>query len=397
MIDVAATLDPANGLVRRVMVRPPSGDADPLWTIGADIGNNDAVAMPDGFDMTWVGAAGFRRGRTLARAAGEAVERFALSPRQGPERPRADRHDPDRHDPDRHDPPLIARSLADGSLTEVDAALVNYPPRDAVAHPDAGPSGAAAGATLASAVDSACRELIERDVAQRAWWERASVERIAEAEVRAASRDVARLLDATPTPTTSTTPTTRASTRIEHLELRRDGLPPVILCALVDDRAGVACAGLALEVDPALAIEKATQEALQVRSLLADLRRLEGRTNARVPLPVVGELHRARYWASDAGVDALHAWLDKLPASRAVPARPPATPFSAAVPDAVVVDLTPRLPRAIRDMGWHAVRAFSASLQPLRMTDAPSSNLAPDLRGDRAVLDYGRRHPHPFV
>ncbi|MCI2957682.1 YcaO-like family protein [Agromyces atrinae] len=394
MIDVAATLDPANGLVRRVMVRAPRGGIDPLWTIGADIGNNDAVAMPAGFDMTWVGAAGFRRGRTLARAAGEAVERFALSPRQHPERPRADRQHPDRHEPY---PPLIAHSLADGSRTEVDAALVNYPPRDAVAHPDAGPSGAAAGATLASAIDSACRELIERDVAQRAWWGRASVERIAEGEVRAASRDVARLLDATPTPTTSTTPTTRASTRIEHLELRRAGLPPVILCALVDDRAGVACAGLALEVDPALAIEKATQEALQVRSLLADLRRLELQASAPVPLPVVGELHRARYWASDAGVDALHSWLDKLPASRAVPARPPATPFSAAVPDAVVVDLTPRLPPAIRDMGWHAVRAFSASLQPLRMTDAPSSNLAPDLRGDRAVLDHARRHPHPFV
>jgi hypothetical protein len=77
-----------------------------------------------------------------------------------------------------------------------------------------------------------------------------------------------------------------------------------------------------------------------------------------------------------------------------------------ALESVAVVDLTPRLPQAIRDLGWHAVKALAPLHQPLRMSEmhAWSWNhdrlLSPERDwGVECAIPAGSVEacPHPFI
>lgn len=73
------------------------------------------------------------------------------------------------------------------------------------------------------------------------------------------------------------------------------------------------------------------------------------------------------------------------------PRENPAEPqWSRRVGPCLVVDLTPRLPEIVRDLGWAVAKVLPLELQPLRMSEEPTWNLLPGVAVRTST-------PHPFV
>lgn len=82
-IDYLRTLQPEMRIANLVTLYRPDADRNPLWVCAVNIGQSDFVGRQrTGKDYTLdlVGAADVRRSGVYARAAGEAVERWALKP-----------------------------------------------------------------------------------------------------------------------------------------------------------------------------------------------------------------------------------------------------------------------------------------------------------------------------
>lgn len=383
-LDYTRTLAPGSGVAREVRLLPPDGAAHALWTIAVDIGTSDLVGAADGIDMTWVGASGLLRSRTLPRAAGEAVERFALHPRgdvlpSGAGLPPAMPGASWATDAVGPGTQTYRGRRVSGGEVAVPVAAVDYPPRPGVnlAGFDPSPSGTAAGAGRDAALQSAARELVERDVALRAWRQPAFATRFLPELGEDRDGSLRALLRAA------------GGVELAFVALTVPERPLAVLCLAVDDDAGVVGVGVSLEPSLHLMAVKSAQEALQVRALLIDL--MASRTRLRPVPPVRNEADRARFWADPAACDQARAWLADVrndePASDAAGRRVELSP------DAVVVDLTPRLPATLREMGWAVVKVFDPALQPLRMSEEPGWNLSPHTRLDAGSCTL----PHPLV
>lgn len=386
MLDYAQTLDPAAGVAREVRVLPPDGSAHCLWTIAVDIGTSDLVGPAQDMDLTWVGASGLLRSRTLPRAAGEAVERYALHPRgdalpTGAGLPSAEGGAGWARDAVRASTRTYRATAAGGRAVAVPSAAVDYPP--AVGVPtlgfDPSPSGTASGPGRAAAQRSAARELVERDVALRAWWQPAFAARLAPPLDDDRDGSLRALL--------------RAAQDLELVlvALAVPDRPVAVLCLAIDDAAQVVGAGVSLEPDLHLMCVKAVQEALQIRALLVDLA-ASGSWVRPVP-PVRHEEERARFWARPGACADARRWLEQVAPEGAVHVTGNAGWVPTLSDDAFVVDLTPRLPGPVREMGWAVVKAFDPRLQPLRMSDAVGWNVGAQARRDGGDVSL----PHPLI
>lgn len=385
-VDYLGTLAASNGLVREVRVIPPDGDIDLLWTVAADLVRPKARLLEAqrgaGMDMSWVGAAGLRRGPTYVRAAGEAVERASLMPSvalPSGDGLRVARSGSLWRDPWPTGPTYRAVRFARGhtEAVAVPAAAVDFPPTSTGAQLDAfdpGPSGTAAWTDRAAAVGSAARELIERDAVMRAWYCPALARRIA--DPRPLGEEFGRLAEKARQ--------VGVALHLVDAPGRRRG---VLMCLAVDEARGVVGAGISLERTPAQTALKAVQEALQIRSLLIRLKATERPLPPE--LPITSERDRARFWCAPGAVDLAGRWLDMVPASdHEIVHTAQAAAWPDAVGEHVVVDLTARLPDPIRAMGWCAVKMFAPELQPLRMSEAHAWNVLEPQAFDA---------PHPFV
>jgi ribosomal protein S12 methylthiotransferase accessory factor len=92
--------------------------------------------------------------------------------------------------------------------------------------------------------------------------------------------------------------------------------------------------------------------------------------------PVMTDVDRARYWTSSGAVAGLRAWCQTFQLQSAPsPAthEPPASEIVGALladgARPVAVDLTSRLPQAVRDGGWAVVKVIAVGYQPLRMNE----------------------------
>jgi ribosomal protein S12 methylthiotransferase accessory factor len=359
-LDYWSTVQPAAGLVRRVSVLAPSGDEQPLWTVAADIGQQDwsgSRASADDYPLTLVGACSVDRADAFVRACGEAVERAALLPVAPlPDAPEAPLLEPGTLWLAGGGEPTYAATV-EGRAVRVPAPAVDYPlPDDDLDTFDPTPSGAAAGPSFADAAAAAAREVLERDAAVIAWARGARLPRldlgaIARAGDLAGQR-LARLLELAARiglePVVGVAPTTAVG----------------VDCAIgvvIDPDGGVAAAGLAAHDSLPVAAAKAVQEALQVRTaLLGVAAHYAGRP---APTRVAHDLDRARLYTTPAAVEAMRAWVDGF----VVEARPERGRPD--LPPPAIVDLTPRLPAPIRGLGWHAAKALSPAHQPLRMSE----------------------------
>ncbi|WP_284979925.1 YcaO-like family protein [Arthrobacter sp. fls2-241-R2A-200] len=414
-VDYLQTLNPALGLARSVRVLPPDGTNSLLWTVAVDIGQERPDESNAGIDMSWVGAAGVRRAPTFARATGEAVERRALIPHPGlpngaglPIAPRGvswadisalpnvDVYAATRYDGDGRE-----RAVA------VPAAAVDFP---RAATPgaqdlfDPSPSGTAAGISRATAEQSAAKEIIERHAAMRGWDRPEAALRFELADAafepisgaprpRSAGPD-ARVLDVAKAAASQ-------GVELELVLLDESHGHAVWMAVAIDTKHGVVGAGLGLEHDRFLGVLRAVQESLQIRSLLINLKDSEG--ERPMAPPITSEMARARYWAADASITAIRTWLDRIPrASHSLVSDAEASAADGqqgAWPDILagytLIDLTPRLPQAIREMGWCAVKIFCDTLQPLRMSEALEWNVLGAAAAGNGLP--GNPLPHPFI
>lgn len=407
MFDLIKTLDPGNGLTRGWHMRPPSAD-HPMWSVAVDIGGLDARGTDLGdYPLHLVGAYGAGRGDTLVRAAGEAVERFALFPRdRGPRTVTATAASLGEDALD-----FVAAGLGDpagadaelrwyegtwlhsGAPVWVPAGLVDYPAGTPWFDPS--PSGAASGPDFEFAVRGALLELIERDAVGVAWAAGAfSAEIDVEAEIALAP----------PSPEWRRLTTLYRKACASGLRPRLVTLPvlPGLHCVLatVAGTDLVACGAKAHEEwDRALLI--ALQEALQVHEMLTVLRGQWGQVEP--PAVVRDDIDRARLWLTSRAVSELDRRLRDLPLA---PPGPPSSPRHSVAElvtavrtdggEPLVVDLTPRLPAPHRAMGWRAVKVVVPGYQPLRMDERHEFGWRHD-RIAAASTASVPRFPHPLI
>jgi ribosomal protein S12 methylthiotransferase accessory factor len=411
VIDVLATLDPASGLTASYRIRPPDHNVQPLWTVAVELAGSvpgDAPRAGNGsYPLHLVGACGTYRRDTLIRAAGEAVERFALIPTsQDCRSVRCRATDINGSGLSFVEAGLGAaaaldveiswyrgESLTTGEQVLVPAALVDHPAdkRDAKFF-DPSPSGAASGAGTTKATMAALLELVERDAVMVAWATQARIMAVDPAVFVTAGM---------------------AAPELDVLLQRcgRGGLRPVfgritsavpgihtLLCVL-DDSGGTVTAGAKASGNPVAAAVGALREALQLRGLVWGIRQHYGAGLPEVAADEVeDDLTRALHLSGAGAAKALRDW-----ATDFIPKPWAPVPTEIELPDLVtglaadgappiVVDLTTRLPPALCDMGWAAVRALAPGYQPLRMNEnAPFGWLTHRLGRDPARL------PHPLV
>ncbi|WP_394621496.1 YcaO-like family protein [Lentzea sp. JNUCC 0626] len=399
MFDLIKTLDPVHGLTRGWQMRPPTA-GQPMWSVAVDIGGLAARGASAGdYPLHLVGAYGTSRTDTMARAAGEAVERFALIPgEQGPRAITATAASLGAAALDHVAAGLGAPVTApmrwyegtwlhSGAPVWVPAGLVDYPVDTTSFDPS--PSGAAAGPDFEFAVRGALLELVERDAMGVAWAAGAFASEIdLGAELAAAPRtgEWRRL----------------ATLHSKGLPVRLVRVPvlPGLHCVLstVVDGTMAACGAKAHEEwDRALLI--ALQESLQVHEMLTVLRDQWGAVEA--PEVVRDDIDRARLWLTAGAVGELErrlVGLPREPPGSASFARRSVTDLVEAVRadggEPLVVDLSRRLPEAHRAMGWHAVKVVVPGYQPLRMDERHPFGWRQDRIEAAGPLS---RFPHPLI
>ncbi|MCZ7417074.1 YcaO-like family protein [Streptomyces sp. WMMC897] len=405
MIDFRATLDPAGGLAEHSEALPPAPPDDLLWRFLVRLRSTAAEHAGHTLTPRVVGAYGHSRSNTLVRGVGEAVERYALFPEGGPPPgtvTAATAADLGTRAPDFADPGLAlgapearslpltwypARRLRDGADVCVPAPLVDYPdPSPQAAHFDPTPSGAASGAGPGDALRAALLEIVERDAFLTAWEARLRPHRL---------RPPGPAASGTARPGTAGA---RAGARMRELralwgKVERAGLTPVlaelptglpgVVCTVgivLDERrpvplATVGCNATADDDQAAWSMLGALQEALQVRSVVLNSWSEEQRAEDVTGRPIRDDDDRLRYVASAQGHARVREWVDSFAAERPPRTAPPVSAdelvrlLVADGADPLLVDLTYRLPRPLRRMGWCAVKVVPAGYQALRLRE----------------------------
>ncbi|GAP49686.1 YcaO-like family protein [Streptomyces azureus] len=420
MIDVLATLAPEAQLTRGWQLHPP-GTGEPQWRGLVHLAGQQGEPVSGGpsqpISHEVVGAYGVNRADVLVRATGEAVERFALQPLPGEGR-RGPSTALDGDVLGFHEAGLgaedcvgqvrtwyPARRLLDGHRMWVPAGLVDHPPRPEDSDGfDPTPSGAAAGAGPGMALRSALLEVIERDALTVAWVRALTLRRI-DPEVSIAA--------APGSPSWRRFGSALRHARaggwepvLAEVPTAVDGVTCVVGILLGDQGAAVGCNA---STDPGQSLAGALQEALQVMSCL----RLVGPRYADEPVPgiVTEDMDRARWFASAEGRETVRRWCDGFEpgsaALRLTPGQPSTEEILAGLhaqgARPLAVDLSHRLPPAVRAMGWAVVKVIPAGLQPLRIDERCSFGWN-RFRLETAEARTGLRarsghspHPHPLI
>lgn len=424
-IDVQGTLGPA-GFAARTQLNPP-GPEQPLWTVTVELPPVPGL-VPDltPASARYVGACGHTRADALIRGAGEAVERYGMHPRPGLEVTTTEdavpRLDPRPAHVTLADPatpgPVLAGlphvravHLRNGSPVLVPAPLVDWPPPDpAAAWFDPSPSGAAAGSTPDMALRSALLETIERDAFTVAWERGLRLPTITDPDA-AAPGDPADPGEVRARETLARLWRLTGSAGLRPVLAR---VPVVaglwcVVATLVDaDPAGRCSVGLKVSDRPWAALLGAFQEAWQLHAAMAGFADGPALTREQV----VTEEDRVRYLTTPAGIADTRDWVAGfLPATPGspwpAPSPVPTDDLVAAVVadggDPLLVDLTPRLPAALRAMGWRSVKVVPVGYQALRMDESRRWTFhrdrlatAPDRTGCEARYPAGTGRVHPL-
>jgi ribosomal protein S12 methylthiotransferase accessory factor len=408
-------LEPNAGVARHFALVPPGNTRAPLWRVLVDIGLGDT----DDYPLAYVGAYdGSRRG-AVDRGIGEAIERFALAQEATPDVTgtldelgvEAARGWPRWLDRARYgaDDRAWYRGI---SLDDRAPALVPAPLVDdhgarrqrgkhsTLEHFDPSPSGAASGLDLEWATSSALREIIERDAVLCAWASQSGVMRV---DAEPADAHTLRLLE-----------WAEGAGMRPHFGLIASAVPGlhVVCCAVVarsENRDVVSAFGSKASASFSAAARGALQEAMQIHELLENLR-ATGQRPAPFDVPtadlVVDDVARAWWWTTELAAESMDSWVSTW-RNDTVPRRTEALaePTSRVMADHIIsdggspilVDLTCRLPEAIRELGWNVVKVLCPGYQQLRLDESIVETWDP-IR----LASWGRRngaslsHPHPL-
>ena len=405
-IDPIRTLDPAVGLVSEATVYPPNETG--LWRTVAVLANSGSSR--EGFASA-VGAFDVRRRDSLIRGAGEAVERFALVPTSADAAHLLAQDDAERRidfvtgglgcaSALAYDLPWYkAVDLLSGKESHVPGPLVDYRPvvdRQAdTPGPDpwerffdASPNGAASGPTEKFAQRAGLAEVMERDAFLTAWHTSAPLHRVDIDELPESPKahNLAALMEAA-----------RAAEVLYTLAFVPSAGSPLLtaVCVITDstEPAPFGAVGLKASPDPVAALLGALQEGLQIRELF-----LSREAQAfDIGSSVTDDSSRADFWSTAPAVAGLQDWVATFPA---VP-----TPASQPVPDVDDlanclarrgigchwVDLTHRLPSAIRELGWVSGKAICPGAVQLTMDETKG------LSFQRPGFSFVNQTPHPLI
>ncbi len=401
---VRTVLDPASGVVRSYALHRLSPPVS-MHAMTVDIGTRFAgTAEPTAHDR--VGAVDLTPAGALVRGTGEAVERYALAPRDaepldhvvgsrdelvaGGSRYLDPARWPGLPHPERRAVTRWYRGVdaTDGTPLWVPAAVVDWPTAPTSEGWQGTPSGAAAHTGHDAAVEAALREVLERDALMAAW--------------RRADRAGASVVDLGPPGA--------ADPRIARLAADRDGasvgaarIPSAVPTAhayvgWVDD-GRVLAVGAGLDPAEGTGVLAALREAWQIYGLLSTW---EPGTEATTDGFVAGAEARCAYWADGRGRAEFVDWLAPLaPALTQAHDAAPSTAHDDLLREltaggrcVVVVDLTPRLPAPVRQAGMHAVKVLVEGLQPLLLLDDERWSVVPQRIGPAPRPDAG---PHPLI
>lgn len=396
-----------------------------IWNVAVNLRSEERD--PDAGAASWVGAAGFDRADALRRAAGEAVERFALRPSA--------------HDqgvaaliPAFHPGRLrlsewrVARGPASVDSVEswcLPAFEAKCGSRDSIWIPtvsvddlgdaravgsgcDSTPSGAASGPTLRFAVRSALVESIERDAIQSAWSLRPRLKMLATPDALglfAALGGEARHCGEVIAEQCLEVYVVFIPTRITNT--------PTFLSLVIDREKHIVAAGAAAGVWSS-AVGRAVRESIQVLALLRNV--AASSADVGDVAAVRQELDRARFWCSEGSVDAAEGWLARMCQSPlegwCAELERGRAPSGATIEELchdlvldglhpVVCNLSHRIPTEWRERGWRAVKSVVIGHQVLRMDETFGFSFNFD-RLDRLSSSWGDvapalETPHPFI
>ncbi|MFC4556163.1 YcaO-like family protein [Georgenia faecalis] len=369
-------LRPEAGLARGFeLVRHP--DPPHLYLMVVDVGTRFAsTTHPTVHDLA--GAFDLQADGAVRRGLGEAVERCALAPRETGDPVRATLADlraagtaaaDAEHWPghwpvaEREDTTWYpAEELGSGCERLVPSAWVDCPVTGPLAARWEGtPSGAAAHTSLDAATAVALAEVLERDALMRTWFR---PDRAAAVEVElAGDARLARLVSDQPQVTV------RAACVPTALPDRH------AYVAWVDDGVTIGTGAVAAAAEPE-GVVKAVQEAWQIYLALRSRARTGGTAEDGARAFVAHGEARCDFWTDGRGREAMRAWAQGLGPARPMRTDTPGEPAPAAAGLAargfpvLRVDLTHRLPAAVRDAGFVAVKVLVGGLQPLVLDEA---------------------------
>jgi ribosomal protein S12 methylthiotransferase accessory factor len=396
-----------------------------LWTARVDVGLGE---YREDSTLAGVGACGFARGDTMLRAAGEAVERFALIP------PATDDHlVPGVPSGDTRRVLLgtsaIGRcssgsdlAIADcipasdaGQADKQDVLLPCSAVNDPIDPSDSGifeptPSGAASGGSWQDAVLAAFLESVERDAVQAAWALRPHLSRLDHAiAIRIlpeSGRDGRKLAEVV----------SEQGLEVAFVLIPTDVMNLCAVIGLLLDRTshGMVGAGCAISVNPLTAVVRAGREALQVLAALRSLWAHKIFTDSGPGSDydsVADDVSRARFWSSPHSIPLAEQCMrtftsvDSLPLFRPEPDLARVCDLLDALRERALrplaCDLTYRLPEAAQAMGWHVAKAVVLGHQVLRMSERHSFTWC-DGRLESLARWWNCRCelnslPHPFI
>lgn len=408
-VDPVRTLHPALGLVSEASVYVPNEMG--LWRTVGQLSNG----APGTRIASAVGAFDVTRRASLTRGAGEAVERFALVPvpadseyllaRTGSADTKIDFVSTGLG----HVPALAcdlpwyrATDLLTGKPTLVPAPVVDYSPGRRETNSwdglfDPSPNGAASGPSEAFAQTSAIAEVMERDAFLAAWRHKIPLQKFDAKSMPVAvrqtaeSRGLSLLLVAA----------RAAGVEPTLAFVPNNGSPLLTAVCIITEEKGPVCygaVGLKAASDPVRALRGALQEGLQIRELFltraqsADPASASRVSNASVAT-VTDDDSRARFWTTAPAIAELRQWVGSFRPTN-FPGKQPEPDVDALVKHLAGrnvrshwVNLTHRLPAAIRELGWVAGKAVCPGAIPLTMDETKELFVMPGCSST----------PHPLI
>ncbi|ABM09499.1 hypothetical protein AAur_3488 [Paenarthrobacter aurescens TC1] len=408
-VDPVRTLHPSLGLVSEASVYVPNEMG--LWRTVGQLSNG----APGTRIASAVGAFDVSRRASLTRGAGEAVERFALVPvpadsehllaRNGSADPQIDFVSAGLG----HVSALAcdvpwyrAVDLLTGKPTQVPAPVVDYTPGRGESNSwdaffDPSPNGAASGPSEAFAQTSAIAEVMERDAFLAAWRHKIPLQKFDAKSMPVAVRQGAEARGLS---------LLLVAARAAGVEptlafIPNNGSPLLTAVCIITEEKGPVCygaVGLKAASDPVSALKGALQEGLQIRELfLTRAHSADPASASPVSAPSVATVtdddSRAHFWTTAPAIAELRRWVGSFQPSN-FPSKQPEPDLDALVKHLAGrnvrshwVNLTHRLPAAIRELGWVAGKAVCPGAVPLTMDETK----------ELFVMPGSSSTPHPLI
>lgn len=413
------TIDPASGIAAGYLCEQPQ-EKMPLWQLSIALPSNDE-GMGKSFSACVVGASGINKEDAITRGAGEAVERYALNKQEGRDPIAAKGSDLGLSD---ITPSLVNSGLLGYSFLEtreddqfytakklgteeryrINAAAIDYPATSPSNDIDATSSGAASEFNLDRAFCHAIYELVERDAFERAWHGITTPSSIT-------FKDLLKVNN--PPKLVASLEFMKKLGSINSFQLATLDSAANIPTVLAVYSTGEGVYGIGASAGDSIVgcAVKAMIESIQVEYLLRNWKKSSPNLDTTARTSPMTEIDRLAYLTTNKASRSIEEFCSRFVNNASLPL----SNQSNRCEDLAImlkkegielygVDLTPRLPEKIRNIGWNAVRVIPTGLQVLRCNHSFHWNWCKSRffetipnSEDEAISLLERTPPHPIA